>query len=142
MTVNSELFEIHLLRSSVPYHAAEVLRRQTIGGAAAMAAAGETTQEYAAVRLLVSTWETIALRVKGNTALKIPFCENNPVGHMWDALWPGIKIIRGNAFRTKAAGTYYAREFQLLNGTYRRWLNTKPASYQTAALEGINAQFG
>lgn len=140
MSVSSELFDILLLRSSPEYHAAEVLRRQ-VGGAAVMAASGPTTAEYAAVRLLIGTWETIAIQVRGNAALKVPFYETNPVGHMWDALSPGVKTIRGKSFKGRA-GIYYAREFDSLNRAYRRWLQDKPAAYQTAALQGINAQFG
>lgn len=139
MSVNSELFDILLLRSSPEYHAAEVLRRQI--GADVMASSGPNTAEYAAVRLLVGTWETIAVRVRGDEALKVPFYETNPVGHMWDALAPGIKIIRAKSFKGRGA-VYYASQFGSLNRAYRRWLSTKPADYRTAALQGINAQFG
>lgn len=138
-SINSELFDILFLRSSPEYHAAEVMRRQMT--AAVMASSPSTTEAYAAIRLLIGTWETIALRVRANDPLKVPFYDTNPVGHMWDALKPAIVIIRGG-FGSKAIGRFYAYEFRLLNAAYRRWLRGKPASYQTAALQGINAQFG
>lgn len=138
MSVSSELFEILLLRSNPQYYAAEVRRRQI--GSAAMASAGTSTLEYAGVRLLIGTWETIALRVKGNAALKVPFYETNPVGHMWQALLPGIKVIRGE-FKGRV-GLLFASEFQGLNRSYMTWLGSKPADYRTAAMQGINAQFG
>jgi hypothetical protein len=138
MSVSSDLFDILLLRSNPQYYAAEVRRRQI--GADAMASAGSSTLEYAGVRLLIGTWETIALRVKGNAALKVPFYETNPVGHMWEALWPGIKVIRGG-FKGRV-GLLYAHEFQALNRAYVRWLADKPVAYRTAAMQGINAQFG
>lgn len=89
---------------------------------------------------MVGTWETIAIRVRANDALKVPFYQTNPVGFMWDKLLPGIKIVRGEF--TGRAGATYAREFELLNRAYRKWLKSLPASYRSAAMQGINAQFG
>jgi hypothetical protein len=138
MSVNSELFDILLLRTTPQYHAAEVMRRAM--SAAAMASSPETSQPYASIRLMIGTWETIANRVRGNAELTVPFYENNPVGHMWNALSPAIKIIRGE-FKARS-GTYYAAQFEKLNRSYKAWLKTKPAGYRTAALQGLNAQFG
>jgi hypothetical protein len=89
---------------------------------------------------MIGTWETIAHRVRGNAALTVPFYESNPVGHMWDALSPAIKIVKSE-FKGKGKNLY-ALEFSKLNRSYRIWLSSKPVSYQTAALQGINAQFG
>ena len=89
---------------------------------------------------MVGTWETIAIRVRSNDELKVPFYQTNPVGFMWDKLSPGIKVVRGE-FKIRAA-SLYAHEFELLNRAYRKWLNALPLSYRTAALQGINAQFG
>ena len=139
MSVNSELFDILLLRTSPQYHAAEVMRRQQ--GADTMASSPQNSDAYAALRLLVGTWETIAKRVKGNDELRIPFYETNPVGHMWKALEPGITIIRNRDFKGRAA-KHYAEEFQRLNRTYGTWLKKQPPSYRSAAMDGINAQFG
>jgi hypothetical protein len=139
MSVNSELFDILLLRTSPQYHAAEVMRRQL--GADTMAASPQNSDAYAAVRLLIGTWEVIAKRVKGNGELRIAFYDTNPVGHMWNALEPGISIIRTRDFKGKAS-KHYAEEFQRLNRHYGTWLKKQPQSYRSAAMDGIAAQFG
>jgi hypothetical protein len=138
MTIASELSEILQLRLSPAYQAAEAIRQSI--GAAAMASSPPSTPQYGALRLMVGTWETIAIRVRANDALKVPFYQTNPVGFMWHKLLPGIIVVR-DEFTARAAFVY-AREFQLLNRAYRKWLKSLPASYQTAALQGINAQFG
>jgi hypothetical protein len=141
MLTNSDLFDILMMRSTQPYHDAEVLRR-LMGGSAPMALSPPGSEAHAAVRLLIGTWENIANRVRAGGPLTTQFYKDNPVGHMWYALWPGIKILRGKGFKNKNVGAFYAREFQQLNIRYKTWLITQPASYRTAALEGINAQFG
>ena len=101
--------------------------------------------EYAAVRLLIGTWETMAHRVRTNDPLKVPFYQISPVGYMWINLSPGIVVIRKEIAKTtrkKAAALLYAREFELLKNSYRIWLNNQLPMYQTAALNGINALFG
>lgn len=138
MSISTELSEIMQLRLSPAYQAAEAMRQAI--GAAEMASSPHSTQPYGAFRLMVGTWESIAIRVRANDALKVPFYQTNPVGFMWDKLSPGIKIVRGE-FKGRAASSY-AREFELLNRAYRKWLKSLPASYQSAAMQGINAQFG
>jgi hypothetical protein len=137
-TVSEELAAIQQMRLSPDYQAAEAIRQSI--GAQAMALSPPTTQPYAGLRLMIGTWDTIAHRVQGNDALKIPFYQNNPVGYMWLQLLPGIKVIRGEFSR--AAQHYYAKPFEQLDRAYMRWLKKQPAAYRTAALQGINAQFG
>lgn len=138
MTISSELFEIHQLRLSPSYQAAEAIWQSI--GAKAMASSPTSTPQYGALRLMVGTWETIAIRVRSNDALKVPFYQTNPVGFMWDKLLPGIKGVRGE-FKSSAAPSY-AHEFELLNRAYGNWLKGLPAAYRTAALGGIHALFG
>jgi hypothetical protein len=162
MLTNSDLFDILLLRSGVAYHAAEVKRRElSVGGgdgAAIMASSPSGTEQYAQVRLLIGTWDTIASRVGSDDEdpLLEQFYKDNPVGHMWDALWPAIKIIRQKEFarpkkkskskkvkpKSKMLQSKYASRFQALNGAYRDWLDEQGADYKSNALAGINAQFG
>lgn len=137
-TVSEELAAILQMRLSSDYRAAETIRQAL--GAKAMAESPPSTPPYAGIRLMVGTWNTIALRVHGNDPLKIPFYQNNPVGYMWQKLLPGIKVIRVGFARS--AQPYYAKPFENLNRGYMKWLNGQPASYRTAALQGINAQFG
>lgn len=139
MTVATELSEILAMRTSSAYQAAERIRQSI--GAERMATYPPASNEYAGLRLMVGTWETIAVKVRGDDALKIPFYQNNPVNYMWVQLLPGIKAVR-KEFKRKSAGAQYAANFAKLNRAYMSWLKHQPAAYQTAALEGINAQFG
>lgn len=146
--INSMLFDILMLRISPAYHAAEVMRRDR--GEVAMANSPEGSEAYAAIRLLIGTWEGIAIRVRANEPVKIPFYKENPVGHMWNALEPAIAIIQKEKIEVRVKGktkivTFgkrYAGQFKLLNDAYMGWLALQPADYQTAHLGGINAQFG
>ena len=146
--INSMLASIQLLRTSPAYHAAEVMRRER--GEVSMANSPEGSEAYAAIRLLIGTWEGIAVRVRTNAPLKIPFYKENPVGHMWSALEPAIGIIRKAKITTKVKGktktlsfgSRYAGQFKLLNDEYMGWLALQPADYRSAALGGIHAHFG
>jgi hypothetical protein len=84
--------------------------------------------------------------VLADEALKVPFYETNPVGHMWNALEPAIKIIqKGSGTGTgtvRGLKGGYAKDFKALNKKYVAWLKKQPATYRTAALQGISAQFG
>ena len=139
-TVTDELNAILAMRTAPEYRAAERLRRYVT--AEVMARCPESSEEYPAIRLLIGTWETIAVRVQGNAPLKTPFFQANPVGHMWDALAPAIKVIRGSLKGQTSTKRFYAANFEKLNKAYRTWLASQPASYRSAALQGINAQFG
>lgn len=138
MSVSDELNAILQLRLSPTYQAAELIRQQI--GALEMAMYPQASVQYAGIRLMIGTWETIAIRVLANNSLKVPFYQNNPVNYMWVRLFPGIKFIRGG-FRIRSR-SFYASNFQKLNTVYMTWLNAQPPMYRTAALEGINAQFG
>src|SRR5258706_15693120 len=102
MLTNSDLFDILMMRSAAPYHAAEVRRRE-LGptGAAIMASSPESSEDHARVRLMIGTWENIANRVRNGGPLTGQFYLDNPVGHMWNALWPAIKILRGETFKRR-----------------------------------------
>jgi hypothetical protein len=142
--INAALLDILQLRMSPEYHAAEVMRREK--GAARMASFPESSPEHAAVRLLIGTWEGIAIRVRANPELRVPFYVSNPVGHMWDALEPALEVIRagfvGSGKRGAAIRQLYASNFRWLNRAYRTWLSDQDPEYRSAALQGINAQFG
>jgi len=102
-----------------------------------MAAQPADTEAYGAIRLMVNTWEQIAIQVLGGCPpADDRFFASNPVGHMWDALKPGIDVVRDDL------GNQYAGNFEALNRKYRNWLKKQPKSYQSRALDGINAQFG
>jgi hypothetical protein len=131
------LLEVVALRNGTEYQEAERLRRR-IGSSKAMAESLTTSDEYAAVRLLIGTWDSIAKRVRAGDIQEGPFFESNPVQHMWDALQGGIVVIR-----KRSKGPRYAEDFQWLVRKLRGWLK-KPANrkFRTASVEGINAHFG
>ena len=103
-----------------------------------MARAAVASEEYAAVRLLIGTWDSIATRVLAGDIPMIPFFQSNPVSHMWDALKDGIYEIR-----ERSKGPTYATDFEALFNAFDDWLKTKDGKkYKTAAAQGINAHFG
>src|SRR5262245_48145157 len=83
------------LRVNPQYQAAELTRRRL--GAEAMAGANETSLEHAGVRLLIGTWDRIAIFVRElSDPQRRRFFECNPVLLMWRALEPAVRVIRGS----------------------------------------------
>jgi len=136
---NGSLLEIAALRSNTKYQAAEQLRRKT-GDAKLMARASETSDEYAAVRLLIGTWETIAMRYEAGGFTDDEFFRGLPIGYMWNALKDAIGIVR--AAMGEKAGKEYARSFQGLSNTYDAWRKKSDKQYDSGADSGIHALFG
>jgi hypothetical protein len=130
------LLAIETLRSNPEYHAAEVLRRQTAGSSAAMAAAPEGSAERSAILLLIGTWESIAV-LAGDLKKRDKIFEVTPVCHMWRELEPAIQALR----RYFAD---YAENFEDLYTAYEAWLKKqkKNAKYVSAACGGMYARFG
>ena len=102
-----------------------------------MASCPPTSEEYAAIRLLVATWDAIAARVRAGDIPVDPFFETNPVSHMWEALVSAINIIKGTT-------PGYADNFRWLYKRYKKWLDQSDKSrrYRTAARVGMNSGFG
>jgi hypothetical protein len=137
MDENALLLGITILRSDHHYHAAEMLRRQTDGGAATMAGARSDSREYAAVRLLISTWDSIAVLMR-RVRTKDKIYEVTPICHMYEVLEPAIMYFRRET-------PEFAAEFEKLNVDYRAWLRKKKksATYVSAACGGLlHARFG
>jgi hypothetical protein len=143
------LAAIHSLRTNPAYQAAEVLRRKTADGARAMASAPDGSQESAAIHLLISTWETIALLASG-LEKKDKIFEVTPVCHMHHNLKDALtavslrhaKLKDSSAFNIPNAG--YGANFSILAGEYDTWLRTsnKSAHYISGACDGMYACFG
>jgi hypothetical protein len=143
------LVAIQNLRSNLTYQDAEKLRRKTKGGAATMADAPENSAEYAAIQLLINTWETIATLVAG-VANKDPIYEVTPICHVYnnlkEAFTPiglrctGLKSVED--FDVPNAG--YGAKFAILNNDYNNWMieQNKSGHYVTGAHGGIHAMFG
>jgi hypothetical protein len=134
---SSALLDVLALRSGTAYREAERLRRR-IGSSRDMAMSSMTSDEYAAVRLLIGTWDSIAARVRAGDIPMDPFFESNPVIHMWDALSDAITVIK-----RRSKGPKYAENFKWLCKKCRAWLKKpKNRKYRTASVQGINAHFG
>jgi hypothetical protein len=133
------VLQVVALRSGDKYQAAEALRQKKFNGskAAKKISLKQGTPEYAALRLLIGTWDAIGHQVLAlQPNERIPFYETNPVGYMWKLLEPAVIEIR------KHVGNHYARNFQNLAKAYNDWLAQQPQDYQTAASNGLTAQFG
>jgi hypothetical protein len=101
------------LRSNSHYReASEMLRKS---GAEKMASADKHSNEYHAVRLLIGTWDQIAMLAAGFTAAqKKKFFQSQPVGLMWQTLEPAVKAIRSHV------GSGYAAAFEALAKQYHQ----------------------
>jgi hypothetical protein len=128
---------LYAIRTNPAYRAAEVLRLKTDGGAAAMARAAKTSEEYGAVLLLVNTWETISSMLKH---VPEPTREKvfavTPVVQMHDALRPAIDVLG-----TGCHG--FAGDFAEMSGWHREWLQgCGKAEYVSGNCGGLQALFG
>lgn len=125
------------LRISVPYQTADALRRAS--SAEAMARTAQTSNEYAAVRLLIGTWDRIAMFVQGfNERQRRRFFRCHPVLMVWLALAPAVQVIR----QSGQVGPRFAIEFENLAEQYRKWTETKDGQeYRTQAQQAVCALF-
>ena len=136
MDANELLLGIERMRSDPNYYAAESLR-QKVGGAEELVGSKSTVEGIAAARLLIVTWETIAVLLRGARG-KDKIYEVTPICHMYDALLPAIKHFRSEA-------PQFAVEFEKLNNDYHAWLKKKKkkGDYVSAACRGLlHARFG
>lgn len=129
MNETEVLAALYAIRSTPAYRTAECLRQKK--GNTVMAAAAAGTDEKAAVDLLISTWETIALMV-ADVANKDKIFEVTPVGYMFDNLKEAILLGRSS----------FAANFFTLAGEYTTWVLKRGDQYQTQAAGGMHALFG
>lgn len=134
------VLEVVMLRSGLAYRQAEILRRKKYAGSAGVkkwAALKEDSVEYGSLRLLIGTWDSMGSQILAlPPADRVPFYQTNPVGYMWELLKPAVMEIR------KKIGHDYAKNFEKLAEAYKAWLQSQPPEYQTAAQNGLSAQFG
>jgi hypothetical protein len=149
MDETSTLVAIQTLRTNSAYHDAEILRRKTEGGAANMALAAEDSPEYAAIHLLINTWEAIAVLMSG-LEQRDRIYEVTPVCHMHNHLKDAITNIVLKHTKLKTADELsipnagYGANFSILANDYDNWLKrkNKSAQYITGACDGMYACFG
>jgi hypothetical protein len=137
MDENALLLGIQQMRSDPNYYAAEILRRKLGDAGALVANTDENSEEQAAARLLITTWEAIAVLIRG-VRTKDKIYEVTPICHMFDELKPAIDYFRKQA-------PEFAVEFEKLNADYNAWLKKKKkkGTYVSAACGGLlHARFG
>ncbi|MBR1273877.1 hypothetical protein [Bradyrhizobium sp. AUGA SZCCT0283] len=135
MDQNELLLGIERMRSDSNYYAAEVMRRDV--GTEALVAPGSTKEGRAAAQLLIVTWESIAILIRG-IRTKDKIYEATPICHMYKELEPAIKHFRKEV-------PEFAAEFEKLNADYLAWLKKKKKSgdYVSRACGGLlHARFG
>jgi hypothetical protein len=128
---------IDLLRCTTAYQAAEILRRR-VGSAVKMANMPESTNEHAAIRLLVGTWEGIATTARMGAINLDRLFRIQPICHMWRELQDAVEAMRARY------GADYGANFQWLYEEWEDWCNEndfEPA-YVSAMCGGIHGRFG
>lgn len=130
------LLGIETMRSDPVYRAAEVLRRRTEGGAAAMASDPEGSEARNSVFLLINNWDVIAVLIRGSRGRDKIF-EVTPVCHMYRELEGAIMKLRKDI-------PGFATNFEKMHVEYQAWLKKKKknAKYVSAACDGLYAKFG
>jgi len=136
MDETSAVATLHAMRSEPMYQAAEMLRRNTVGGAAVMAASSPDSQENRAVTLLISTWDNIAAILRAFNP-KDHIFRITPLCHMYEALEGAITILQKES-------DDFGAEFATQHKRYKEWLATskKDAKYVSAACSALYARFG
>jgi hypothetical protein len=125
---------IDALRSGTEYRKAYLLLRRR---GPAIATLDKESDEYAAMRLLIGSWEQIAIFVQTFTASqRNKWFRCQPVSLMWEFLKTEIEEIR------KSAGKKYAENFEILHDQHQAWIKTPDGKdYRTAAQQAICGKF-
>jgi len=134
MAATDILAVLHNMRTTEYYLEAEMLRRKK--GATAMVCAPADSEDHAAIRCLLGTWEMIA-------AITLPLAEAQrkrvfevmPILHMYTELEDAIKILREK-------DPDYATKFERLMNEQDFWLKTDGLSYRSGHVGGVHAYFG
>jgi len=128
------LATLYMMRTNAPYQEAEALRRTSV--VAEMAHADKTSEEYAAVFMLINTWESISVLVLELDEKDRDFLFGTlPVLFMFTELNDAIEIISCDI-------PGYAANFRLLSKRQAEWLKFKDDHYQTGEKSGMHALFG
>ena len=128
------LASLYMMRTNTHYQQAESLRRRKV--VAEMANADKKSPEYAAINLLINTWEAISVLVLDLNQEDRNFVFGTlPALHMFTELNDAIEIIGS---KTPA----FATNFRLLSKHQLEWLKFKDDHYQTGAKAGMHALFG
>lgn len=114
-----------------------------------MAQADDHSDEYAAIHLLVNTWETIATIIEGVSSKDLIFAIT-PICHMHRELKDAISALSLKHAGLKSGDDFdvpnngYGAKFTKLANDYNSWLvgTHKTTQYITGACGGMHAYFG
>ena len=125
------------LRLSPQYQAAAAMARRS--GAQSMARSDPKSDEHAAVRLLIGTWERIGMFVKEfDDNQRRRFFRCNPAGLIWGYLSPAVVYIRSGG----SVSPNFGKEFETLAGQYVQWTQTPDGQeFRTEAQQVVCALF-
>jgi hypothetical protein len=131
------IIKITELRMNAQYQAAEALRRRV--GASTLARSAPESDEHAAGRLLIGTWDRIAMFVQDfNDQQRRRFFAWNPVLLVWKSLQPAVEIIRTSG----AVSRNFASAFEGLASQYQEWTQTPDGQqFRTEAQQAVGALF-
>lgn len=125
---------IDMLRSGSEYRKAYLLIRRRRPDITRL---DKESEEFAAIRLLVGTWDQIAVFVQGFSEQqrhKLFRCQ--PVSLMWEFLRAAILEIR------KSVGERYAYNFEGLHEQHQEWIRSPDGEdYRTAEKQAICGRF-
>jgi hypothetical protein len=125
---------IDKLRSGSEYRKAYLLIRRSRPDITKL---DKESEEFAAIRLLVGTWDQIAIFVQGFSEKqrhKLFRCQ--PVSLMWEFLKTAIQEIR------KSVGEKYAQNFETLFKQHQAWIKSADGKdYRTAEQQAICGRF-
>lgn len=123
------------LCSSTEYRKSFQLSRRQ--GPEELAQADKDSEEYAAIRLLIGTWDRIAIFGEGFSAKqRQQFFRSHPVSLVWKCFEPAIQVIR------RDTDERFAKPFENLNNQYEKWTTSKDGrEFSTAQRQAIVALF-
>ncbi len=150
---NSEYLQLVMnvahLRSNPKYKEAELMRRKLgADGAATMAKAPQSSEQYANVRLLIGTWNRIAVFAgEFSAAQKRRFFKCHPILLTWKVLKPGVEVIRSNLEQTEdvpePVTKEYGKDLEAMAAEYEKWTKTADGrEYRSEARQAVCADFG
>jgi hypothetical protein len=127
--------EVTQLCSSTEYRKAFQLARRN--GPERLANANKDSEEYAAIRLLIGTWDRIAMFSQAfNAKQRQQFFRSHPVSLVWKCLEPAITAIRSSTDKG------FAKSFEDLHNQYQKWIASKAGSeFRTAQQQAIIGLF-
>jgi hypothetical protein len=107
-------------------------------GVEKLATAQRPSDEYAAIRLLIGTWERIAMACKDfNETQRQQFFRHHPIALYWRRLEPATSHIR------RATHEGFAVEFEALRNQYDEWTRGEDGrEFRTFERQAISACFG